>query len=514
MRRLGFAAKCLPLSAPVDRTDSRRHAKLPDDRPPLLVSDPRRRLMLFPTSGFLLFFLAVAAAMALLGSRFTAKKAVLVGASYYFYAQWDWRFCFLLAFSTTVSYAAGRLIGATASNDRRRLILAIGVALHLGLLGIFKYLDFFVLSANRLAHLLGLEHELSFFEVLLPVGISFFTFHGISYITDVYRGDVRVCRSPLDMALYMSFFPQLVAGPIVRAAYFLPQLARPSTEPIPLAPALLLIAGGLFKKVVMANYLATGLVDPVFAAPTSYGGPDLLLAVYGYAVEIYCDFSAYTDIAIAVAALAGFRFPANFNQPYRAERLREFWQRWHISLSTWLRDYLYKPLGGNRHGRLKTYRNLMITMLLGGIWHGAGWKFVAWGALHGGGLAAERMLEPWLGRRPRGPAARALGILLVFHFVCFAWIFFRAEDFQLAWLYLAGFGAGWRYGVQQAGPLMVALIALGLAGQFTPDALFDRTAAALARLPAWGLGATAGILVAAINALGPEGVAPFIYFRF
>src|SRR5438067_3307180 len=470
--------------------------------------------MLFPTLGFLLFFLVVAAAMAVLDTRFTAKKAVLVGASYYFYAQWDWRFCFLLAGSSIVSYLAGRLIGATAERHRRQIILGIAVTLHLGLLGAFKYFDFFISSANHLARLLGLEHELPFIEILLPVGISFFTFHGISYITDVYRGDVAVCRNPLDMLLYMSFFPQLVAGPIVRAAYFLPQLERPSTEPIPIAAALLLIAGGLFKKVVIANYLATGLVDPVFASPTSYGGPDLLLAAYGYAVQIYCDFSAYSDMAIAIAALVGFRFPANFNQPYRAERLREFWQRWHISLSTWLRDYLYKPLGGNRGGRLKAYRNLMLTMLLGGLWHGAAWKFIAWGALHGGGLAVERMLEPWIGRRAQTLAAKIIATLVVFHFVCLAWIFFRAEDFAVARLFIAGLASGWGEGLQQAGPFMVALIAIGLAGQFTPDSLFERLAAAFERAPAWGLGAAAGIVVAVINALGPEGVAPFIYFRF
>jgi alginate O-acetyltransferase complex protein AlgI len=470
--------------------------------------------MLFPTSGFLLFFLVVAAAMAILETRFLAKKAVLVAASYYFYAQWDWRFCFLLAFSTALSYAAGLLIGASRQPKRRRLVLTIAVALHLGLLGIFKYLDFFVSGANELARLLALEHELPFIEILLPVGISFFTFHGISYVTDVYRGDAEVCRNPLDMALYMSFFPQLVAGPIVRAAYFLPQLARPSHEPIPIAAALVLILAGLFKKVVIANYLATGLVDPVFAAPTAYGGPDLLFAVYGYAVEIYCDFSAYSDMAIALAALVGFRFPANFNQPYRAERLREFWQRWHISLSTWLRDYLYKPLGGNRHGRARTYRNLLVTMLLGGLWHGAAWKFIAWGALHGGGLALERLIEPLIGRHSRSPAARAAATVIVFHFVCLAWIFFRAEDFAIARLYIAGFAVGWSHGLQQAGPAMVALIALGMAGQFTPPRLFESAAAAVARVPAWGIGATAGIAVAAINALGPEGVAPFIYFRF
>jgi D-alanyl-lipoteichoic acid acyltransferase DltB (MBOAT superfamily) len=470
--------------------------------------------MLFPTLDFLLFFLVVAAALAALERRFAIKKAMLVAASYFFYAQWDWRFCFLLAGSTAVSYVAGLLIGASANRRTRRRVLAAGVALHLVILGIFKYLDFLVASANQLARMLGLQHELPFVEVLLPVGISFFTFHGISYITDVYRRDVAVCRSPLDIALYMSFFPQLIAGPIVRAAYFLPQLARPADEPIPIAAALLLILGGIVKKVIIANYLATGLVDPVFGAPENYGGPDLLLATYAYAVQIYCDFSAYTDIAIAIAALCGFRFPRNFNQPYRAQRLREFWQRWHISLSTWLRDYLYKPLGGNRHGRRNTYRNLMITMLLGGIWHGAAWKFVMWGALHGGGLAAERMCQPWLGQRSTTPLGKFVGWLVVFHFVCLAWIFFRAEDFTVAAVFIARLGAGWGGPVQQAQPAMVALIVVGMAGQFLPPGSFERVGSMLQRVPYWGLGAASGLILAAINALGPEGIAPFIYFRF
>ncbi|HVC50810.1 MAG TPA: MBOAT family protein [Stellaceae bacterium] len=470
--------------------------------------------MLFPTLGFLLFFLVVAALLAMLDGHFTAKKAVLVIASYYFYAAWDWHFCFLLAFSSAVSFVAGLGIAATGDSFRRRLILSVAIAIHLLLLGTFKYLDFITLSANRLAHLLGLQHELPFIEVILPVGISFFTFHGISYIVDIYRGDVAVCRRPLDMLLYMSFFPQLVAGPIVRAAYFLPQLARPSDEPIPIATAAVLILGGLFKKVVVANYLATALVDPVFGSPTSYGGPDLLLAAYGYAVQIYCDFSAYTDIAIAIAALCGFRFPRNFDQPYRAQRLREFWRRWHISLSLWLRDYLYKPLGGNRYGTVKTYRNLMITMLLGGIWHGAGWKFVMWGALHGGGLSVERLIEPWLGRRSTSRVGRVVATIIVFHFVCLAWIFFRAEDFAVAQYYIAGLFSGWGQGVQQAGPFVVALIVIGMVGQFTPVRLFEPLATLLERLPVWGIGVTTGAAVAMINALGPEGVAPFIYFRF
>jgi D-alanyl-lipoteichoic acid acyltransferase DltB (MBOAT superfamily) len=469
--------------------------------------------MLFPTPGFLVFFLVVAAAMVALRHRFTAKKAMLVAASYFFYAQWNWRFCSLLAFSTAVSYFAGWLID-TAPERRRRTVLVGAVTIHLGLLGVFKYFDFFIVSANELARALGLAHELPFIEIILPVGISFFTFHGISYITDVYRGDVRVCRQPVDMALYMSFFPQLVAGPIVRASFFLPQLETDAAEPIPIAAALLLILSGLFKKVVVASYLATELVDPVFAAPTSYGGPDLLLAVYGYAVQIYCDFSAYTDMAIGLAALLGFRFPPNFAQPYRSQRLREFWHRWNISLSSWLRDYLYKPLGGNRRGRAATYRNLMLTMLLGGIWHGAGWKFAMWGALHGSGLAVERMLEPWLGRRSPGPLGGAVAMVAVFHFVCLGWIFFRAEDFEVAWLYLRGLGAGWNEPLQQAQPFAVALIVVGLVGQFTPATLLERTAALFGRLPFWGQGALAGVAAAAVNAVGPAGVAPFIYFQF
>ncbi|HEV2301280.1 MAG TPA: MBOAT family protein [Stellaceae bacterium] len=470
--------------------------------------------MLFPTLGFLLFFLAVAAAMVALEARFEAKKALLVIASYFFYAQWNWRFCFLLAFSTIVSHVGGLLIAGARDPRLRRTILGLAVAMHLTLLGFFKYFDFITLSANQLAHLLGLEHELPFIEVLLPLGISFFTFHGISYLTDVYRGDVAVCRRPVDMLLYMSFFPQLVAGPIVRASYFLPQLAAPAPAPIPLTASLLLILGGLFKKVVVANYLATQLVDPVFADPTSYGGPDLLLAVYGYAVQIYCDFSAYSDMAIGMAALIGFRFPPNFAQPYRAERLREFWQRWHISLSSWLRDYLYKPLGGNRRGRLKTYRNLFVTMLLGGIWHGAGWKFLAWGALHGGGLAVERALQPWLGSSAQSAWGRLASRLVVFHFVCLGWVFFRAEDFTVASIYLGRLFTGWSAGLQAAQPFPVALIVFGLAAQFVPQGCFERVVDSLGRLPVWSQGSLAGLAAATINALGPAGVAPFIYFRF
>ncbi|HTI81335.1 MAG TPA: MBOAT family O-acyltransferase, partial [Acetobacteraceae bacterium] len=353
--------------------------------------------MLFPTLDFLLFFIVVLAMLAPCTRLHELRKLLLTAASYFFYAQWNWHYCLLLAGSSLLTYAGGILIDRAVVQRTRQWIVGVTVGGHLLLLSTFKYLDFLVGSANHLLHALGTGRELPFMEIILPVGISFFTFHGISYLVDVYRGDVAVCRRLVDILLYLSFFPQLVAGPIVRASFFLPQLARPPLERVPIAEPVLLILGGLFKKVVIATYLATDLVDPVFFDPSRYRPLDLVLAAYGYAVQIYCDFSAYTDMAIGFATLLGYRFPINFNQPYRAQSLRDFWQRWHISLSSWLRDYLYKPLGGSRGGGWFTARNLMITMLLGGIWHGAAWKFVGWGALHGAGLVGERFLKPWDG---------------------------------------------------------------------------------------------------------------------
>jgi D-alanyl-lipoteichoic acid acyltransferase DltB (MBOAT superfamily) len=469
--------------------------------------------MLFPTLDFLLFFLVVLAGLGALRGRHQAGKLFLVAASYFFYVQWNWRFCFLLAFSSLLTWGAGWMIAGSADHRTRRRVVTGAVAAHLLLLGAFKYYDFFVSSANSLAHAIGLTHALPFVEIILPVGISFFTFHGISYVVDVYRGDVALCRRLTDMLLYLSFFPQLVAGPIVRASYFLPQLYAPPPPGIAVAPALVLILVGLFKKVVVANYLATDLVDPVFFDPSGHTSLDLAFAAYGYAVQIYCDFSAYSDMAIGIAALMGYRFPRNFDQPYRAQRLREFWRRWHISLSSWLRDYLYKPLGGNRDGAWRTARNIMITMLLGGVWHGAAWKFVVWGGLHGAGLVAERALEPLLGRLPESQLGRIAATLVVFHIVCLAWIFFRADSLATAWTYLGALVAA-TPGIAQLTPFTLGLVTLGLAAQFVPPKAAASTAQALARLPAWAQGAVAATGIAAIDALGPDGVAPFIYFQF
>jgi D-alanyl-lipoteichoic acid acyltransferase DltB (MBOAT superfamily) len=467
--------------------------------------------MLFPTFPFLVFFAVVGLACIRLERFPQGRKLFLVLASYVFYACWNWRFCFLLAGSSLWTYAAGRLLERTAGFSTRRWIVGLAVAGHLLLLGFFKYFDFFVGSLNQLAHALGLVHELPFIEVILPVGISFFTFHGISYVVDVYRGDVAVCRRLTDMLLYISFFPQLVAGPIVRASFFLPQLYRGMPARIEAAPALLMILGGLFKKVVIANYIATDLVDPVFFDPETFPTIDLLAAIYGYAVQIYCDFSAYSDIAIGIAALLGYYFPPNFNQPYRAQSFQDFWRRWHISLSSWLRDYLYKPLGGSRFGSWMTARNLALTMLLGGIWHGADWKFVIWGGLHGAALITERLLFPEA--RAGSFLRRALRTVFVFHFVCLCWIFFRAENFQAAGIYLGAL-AHLQPGVQQLTPFTLALVILGMSLHVWPQDFPQRLAQRMTVWPDWALSAAAGFGIVCITALGPDGVAPFIYFQF
>jgi len=463
--------------------------------------------MLFPTLDFLLFFVVVLSLMVPFGRAPELRKAVLVAASYFFYAQWNWHYCLLLAGSSVLTYVGGIGIGAAATQRARKLIVGLTVAMHLLLLSTFKYLDFLVGSANHLLHAFGTGAELPFVEIILPVGISFFTFHGISYLVDVYRGDVAVCKRLVDILLYLSFFPQLIAGPIVRASFFLPQLAQAPADRVPLAEPVLLIIGGLFKKVVIATYLATDLVDPVFFDPSRFGTADLMLAAYGYAVQIYCDFSAYTDMAIGMAALLGYRFPINFNQPYRARSLREFWQRWHISLSSWLRDYLYKPLGGSRGGRWFTARNLMITMLLGGVWHGAAWKFVAWGGLHGVGLVLERWFQPW------ARLGRIAAVVIVFHIVCLGWILFRADSFATVVIYLTTMVQG-HYAALQATPFTIALIVLGLSLHAVPRDLPGRLARLIGDRPAWMWGVTAGFAVAMIDAMGPEGVAPFIYFQF
>ena len=468
--------------------------------------------MLFPTVNFGIFFILVFAAAWLLVRHHRWRLILLTSVSYVFYAFWDWRFCFLLLFSSVVNWYFGELIYKSEGKARQNLV-AGAVTVDLAVLGFFKYYNFFLSSLNATLEHLGARHDIPYLDIVLPVGISFFTFHAISYVVDIYRKKLDRPAPLLHMLLYISFFPQLVAGPIVRASHFLPQLEHPvDPDDIRATRAYLLILGGMFKKVVVSSFLATSVVEPVFFDPGSFGARDLLLAVYGYALQIYCDFSAYTDIAIGVAALLGYRFPENFDQPYRAIGFRDFWRRWHISLSSWLRDYLYIPLGGNT-GDWRRYKNLMITMLLGGLWHGAAWNFAIWGGIHGGLLVAEHRFlgEHWT--ESAKSWVKVLGTVITFQLVCLTWIFFRAVDLPHALSFIGGFS---RVSAAStlATPFTLILISVLLAAQFLPTdrmAILERYAI---RMPPIAQGAVAGALMIAIFSIGPSGIAPFIYFQF
>ena len=463
--------------------------------------------MLFPTVQFALFFPVVLALSWWLMPRQIAWKLFITGASYTFYAAANWRFCLLLAAVTLGNQAGARLIHRTSDEHRRRLILAATVALDLGVLAAFKYYGFFVESAGAALDTVGLGMPVPLLTIALPVGISFFTFQAISYVVDVKRGLVEPA-SLLDVTVYLSFFPHLVAGPIVRASEFLPQLKAPrDPTKVAVGSGLFLIGLGLVKKVVIADYLARAVVDPVFAVPGLYSGPDAWLAAYAYAAQIYCDFSGYTDMAIGLALLMGYVFPQNFMSPYRATGFRDFWRRWHMTLSRFLRDFLYIPLGGSRHGRLRTYRNLLITMLLGGLWHGAGWTFVAWGALHGVGLSAEHAI------RGRFSTPVWLRWAVTFHVVVFGWILFRSEDLGMAGEFLSrlvvpGEPVLWA-------PAAVAAIIVVIGLQLLPERPVEALQLRLERLRPAPLAVGLAVLVALAGAtVSAQGVAPFIYFRF
>jgi alginate O-acetyltransferase complex protein AlgI len=465
--------------------------------------------VLFPTLTFGLFFIAL---FAVVWSQTDNewRKLLLLAGSWIFYGAWDWRFVALLIGSAGLNWGCALALSGARAGWARRAWLAAGVAANLGVLCFFKYFGFFMHQVVDVMAAVGWVRDLPLLKVILPVGVSFFTFQGISYLVDVARGKLKPARL-LDVMLLMSFFAHLVAGPIVRGADLLPQFqTRPELDREAASRGLFLIAWGLFKKVVIASQLATELVDPAFFDPSAYGAPDLLAAVYGYAVQIYCDFSAYSDMAIGLALLLGYRFQPNFDQPYRAGSLQEFWRRWHISLSSWLRDYLYIPLGGNKGGIWVSCRNLFVTMALGGLWHGASWNFVIWGVLHGAALCVERLCRtyaPWL--KP----PRLVGMVLTFHVVCLGWIFFRADSFGGALQMIAAlFTAPWT--VSLVTPFTALLVAVGLLIHAGPPDWLPALARRASRIPApvYGLALAAAILL--IDAQRPEGVAPFIYYQF
>jgi alginate O-acetyltransferase complex protein AlgI len=464
--------------------------------------------VLFVEARFFVFFAAVFAVYWTLRTN-RARKLLLLAASYAFYAAWDWRFLSLIALSTGIDYLAAHRIRRSPEAARRRAWLTTSIAVNLGLLAAFKYFGFFVESATALLGAMGFGSSQPTLAVILPVGISFYTFQSMSYSLDVYRG--RIAREPsaLDFALFVGFFPQLVAGPIVRARSFLPQLeGLRSFDLVRVRSCLLLFGSGFVKKACIADRLALA-VDPVFATPDAFDAASHWLAIALYHAQIYCDFSGYTDMAIATAGLLGYRLTANFDFPYLAGSMRDYWRRWHISLSSWFRDYLYVPLGGNREGVLRTARNLLVVFVLCGLWHGANWTFVVWGLFHGAWLIAERgRFGGWLAARSRG-----VQLLYVQVVACLAWVFFRSPDLGSALTYLgAMFGAAGGAPTLSLEPSW-AVLWLALASihvlVHTERSRFD-----VERVPDWVFALAYGAAAALTLPWIVTTHAPFIYFQF
>ena len=474
--------------------------------------------MIFSSGIFLWLFAGFIIVYAMLHRHLTARSIFVTAFSYYFYYKSSGLYFFLLALVTCSDWLIAQRMHRTVSQAGRKWLVALSLLIDLGLLGYFKYTNFF---GHIFAQMTG--GHFSDLSIFLPVGISFFTFQSLSYTIDVYRRKIRPLDSLLDYAFYVSFFPQLVAGPIVRASDFIPQIRRPlRVTRTMVGTGLWFIICGLFKKAVISDYISVNFVERVFADPSLYSGLENLLGVYGYALQIYCDFSGYSDMAIGIALLMGFHFNINFNSPYKSASITEFWRRWHISLSSWLRDYLYISLGGNRKGRVRQYLNLFITMLLGGLWHGASWNFVAWGSLHGVALMLHKMWMQLTGQKTGVPHRRkwvqVLCVVATFHFACLCWIFFRNREFsgsmtmlnqiftnfhpELLWQLLTGY---WQ---------VMLLMVLGFVLHFVPDCVEARCKRAFVSLPMVCYVLVLVVMVVIIIQVKSSDIQPFIYFQF
>ncbi|MDE6445549.1 MAG: MBOAT family protein [Alistipes sp.] len=482
-----------------------------DASSPLIFSSG---LFLFLFTGFLLFYAA-------LRRTPTARILYVIAFSLYFYYKSSGIYFLLLIFAATSDYLIARGIHASHRQWVRRLLVLLSVAVNLGMLGYFKYTNFLVDMANRLFG----QGFLEFQNIFLPVGISFFVFQSMSYTIDIWRGQLKPLEKWTDYLFYLSFFPQLVAGPIVRARDFIPQIR---SNPVVVTremfgTGVFLILTGLFKKAVISDFISLNFVDRVFDEPLLYTGFECLTGIYGYALQIYCDFSGYSDMAIGIALLLGFRFPKNFDAPYKSATITEFWRRWHISLSSWLRDYLYISLGGNRKGRVRTYFNLLITMVLGGLWHGAALRFVLWGALHGAALALHKL---WLAVVPGAKATgsdmkrgwRIAGIFLTFNLVCFSWLMFRAESMQTVTLMLHqiffDFNAPVIPQVLAGYAAVFAFIAAGYALHFVPARIDDRVRHGVAQAPMLLQVLLMAVMIWSVMQIKSSDIQPFIYFQF
>jgi D-alanyl-lipoteichoic acid acyltransferase DltB (MBOAT superfamily) len=488
---------------------------------------------IFSAPAFWIFFLLVLAGFSLVYKRLFLRNLYLFLISLFFYYKSGGLFLFLLIFVTLIDYSCGLLIYQSKTRFWRRSIILISIISNIGILAYFKYAGFFIQTLNDFLGTefvvrdflgafsnrhLGTSFDIS--KIILPVGISFFTFQSLSYTLDMYRRKLEPVRNIIDFGFYVSFFPQLVAGPIVRASEFIPQLYKNySLSKREFSHAVFLISKGLIKKIIISDFIAVSFIDRVFDLPTAYSGFENLMAVYGYGLQIYCDFSGYTDIAIGLALILGFRLPFNFNSPYKASNVADFWKRWHISLSRWLKDYLYIPLGGNRKGKFRTIINLMVTMLLGGLWHGADLRFIIWGGLHGLGLAINKLRTFIFGEKTQKRwFIRAVSVFLTFQFVSFCWIFFRAQDLHIAGLILrqifqdflpSSFNSLFRV---YSG--VFALMAAGYLIHWLPEKFKESYRGLFIKIPLAAQMVIVLMIAFLLYFMRTTEIMPFIYFRF
>lgn len=479
--------------------------------------------MLFQSLDYLCFYaIALAVFWGLLRSlgEVAGEKASLVFvflASCLFYMAWHPTYIVLILFSIGLDYVVGKQIHRATVRRRKKFWLLISLVGNLGLLGLFKYYNFFASAVADTANLVGVGFAAPHLNVLLPVGISFYTFQTMSYSIDLYRGRIEPAQSLLKFAVFVTYFPQLVAGPIVRASEFLPQLAQKRTlDPERVGTGLFLVATGLIKKLAIADYVGVNLVDRIFENPSYYTASEVIIALYGFTLQIYCDFSGYTDVARGSARLMGIELPENFDRPYQAKNPAEFWRRWHMTLSTWLRDYLYFPLGGSRVGPVRAYFNLGLTMFLIGIWHGASWTFVIYALLQSTAMVAHRFVSRLSGRSKDavdGPALTVFKVLACLQFVVFSRILFRATGIDNALEVTAQLGSGMWSVAQVSTGLWVAL-GVGFAMHYTPRAWYTELERRFVALRAPGKGVVLGAVAAGLALVSTSELVPFIYYQF
>lgn len=469
--------------------------------------------MLFSSGLFWALFLVFLPVYSLLHGRKTQMVVFVVAFSLFFYYKSSGLFVGLLIATSLIDWVVSRMMVQVASKSGRRWLLALSLCTSLGILAYFKYANFFLWNINAMVN-----SNFQPLDLILPVGISFYTFQSVSYIIDVYKGRVEPTATWLEYAFFLSFFPALVAGPIVRADYFLPQIQkahRATRREVWFGLWLILL--GVVKKAIIADYIAQ-YNDLIFDSPGAYSGFETLMGIIGYTMQIYCDFSGYSDMAIGIALIMGFRLAKNFNFPYQAQNLTDFWRRWHISLSTWLRDYIYIPLGGNRKGTARTYLNNFATMVIGGLWHGAAWRFVFWGAMHGAGLAVHKASKPWLGRLGDAWPIRALSWLVTMLFVMLLWVFFRADSWAAAGTLIShavsDFDISYALPFASARMIWLILMAVIIASHFLGPRFWDRAAVWFVKSP-WIVKLIIFLIVIQLCIeLRSESVTPFIYFQF